>query len=80
MEFPGTWGHAGKAAVMLCIIEDGQLGVGQLTEKKMAENMGLLRIEMHTQRILAGERGGAKLDKALDDVDELLFNLGVLKK
>merc|ERR1712110_145766 len=31
-EFPEKWGHANKAAVMLCLVEDGKLGEGQMTE------------------------------------------------
>jgi len=31
---------------MLCIKEDNQLGAGQITEQCMAENLGILRIEI----------------------------------
>merc|ERR1712039_634355 len=78
MECPDAWGTAGKAVVMLCIVEDGQLGPGQVTEKKMADAMGMLRLEMHVERILPGERSGDKLDKALDDVDQILFKNHIL--
>merc|ERR1712129_632606 len=39
-EFPDRWAHAGKAVVMLCLVEDGKLGAGQITEKQMAESLG----------------------------------------
>merc|ERR1712232_965067 len=39
MEFPDAWGIAGKAVIMLCIVEDRQLGQGQVTEQAMAASM-----------------------------------------
>merc|ERR1711924_162937 len=46
LEFPDSWGIKHKSAVMLCIKEGGSLGDGQETEKRMAENLGILRIEV----------------------------------
>lgn len=68
MEFPELWGTPGKAAVMLCIVEDGSLGDGQKTEKAMAESMGMTRIEIHVKSWQYGEKGALESDRALDAV------------
>jgi len=77
LEYPDKWGDAGKAVVMMRLVEDGALGEGQKTEKEMADNMKILQVDVPVQRLNAGERGGAKLDDCLDKVDELLKLHGI---
>jgi len=71
----GSWCRANLPVVMLAIVEDGVLGPGQTTEKRMAEQMGIQRLEVHTRKLHIGELGGAELDKALLDVANLLRGL-----
>jgi len=46
LEYPALWSNNLKKAVMLCIKQAGHLGSGQVIEKRMAENLGVLRIEV----------------------------------
>ncbi|CAK0875470.1 unnamed protein product [Prorocentrum cordatum] len=71
----GSWCRANLPVVMLAIVEDGVLGPGQKTEKRMAEQMGIQRLEVHTKKLYIGQLGGAELDKALLDVANLLRGL-----
>merc|ERR1712187_1045760 len=72
MDHHEDWVGKGNRRLMLALVEDGQLGPGQCTEKKMAEAMGCTRLEVQVKRLQIGELGGAELDNALLKVAWLL--------
>ena len=72
MGFPFLWGTPAVPTAMPRIVEDGELGDGQKTEKRMAESIGIARYEVHVERLERGSRGGAKLDAPLDQIDALM--------
>lgn len=46
LEYPERWGKKGKKAVMLRVKEGDTWGAGQVIERKMTENLGILCIEV----------------------------------
>lgn len=78
LEFPDEWGQPHKAAIMLAVKEDGALGSGQLTEKKMAEQMGILRLELNAPAAYSLKEFGEFLVGVAERLDNVLSKAGII--
>jgi len=78
MEFPDKWGQKGKGVIMVAIKEGGSLGAGQVTEKKMAENLNVQRIEIEAASASSAIEFGAGIKPLIEKLDEELHNIGVI--